>query len=155
MNHTKVTSTWSLWELWITSKFENHLKMINFPIFNNTNWKFDNFPATHILREINFSNSMSFKTALLTFLEALNLKIFCISLEVWIWLKSKRRAWKTEKNGCFWHSQMPRIDFTQNLKSRKIARFSHWKIYLDFSFPLFFFQFLLSPCRIFFFSGEN
>ena len=35
-------------------------------------WKFQHFPMTQILREINFENFRSTKSAILTHLEALN-----------------------------------------------------------------------------------
>ena len=41
-----------------------------------TVWKFHDFSITQILREINFEDSRSAKTAILTHLEALNFAIF-------------------------------------------------------------------------------
>ena len=38
-----------------------------------TMWKFHDFPITQILREINFGDCRSAKSAILTYLEALNL----------------------------------------------------------------------------------
>ena len=48
-------------------------------------WKFDKFSITQILREINFGNSKSAKSAILTHLEALNCDFheFFALLEGW------------------------------------------------------------------------
>ena len=41
-------------------------------LWRGTVWKFHDFPITHILYEINFGDSKSAKSAILTHLEALN-----------------------------------------------------------------------------------
>ena len=50
--------------------------VINNGIFKSTVWKFHDFPITQILREINFGDSRSAKSAILTDLEALNLMFY-------------------------------------------------------------------------------
>ena len=44
-------------------------------IYLNSVCKFENFPVTQILREINFGDSRSLKTAIFAILEALNFDI--------------------------------------------------------------------------------
>ena len=46
--------------------------------YYHTVWKFHNFSPTQILREIDFRNSRSAKSAILTNLEALNFEFYAI-----------------------------------------------------------------------------
>ena len=52
-------------------------KPFNFKVgILNTVWKFDNFSIIHILREINFGNFRSTKSAMSTHLEVLNFDFY-------------------------------------------------------------------------------
>ena len=79
----------------------------------NTVWKFHDFSVIQILREINFGDSRSAKSAILKLSEALNLTFY----EFLPFLKTenqikKFRALEIAKNGSFRTSRFSKIDFT-------------------------------------------
>ena len=77
-------------------------------------WKFHDFAATHILREINFWDSRSAKSAILTHLEALNFDFhgFLHFLKAEIYQIDHFQSPKNAKNGSCRTSRIPKIDFT-------------------------------------------
>ena len=74
-------------------------------------WKFHDFSITQILREINFGDSKSAKSAILTHLEALNYD-FIEFLHFWeaeIDQNNKFRAPKIAKKGSFKTYRIPKL----------------------------------------------
>ena len=90
-------------------------------------WKFQDFSITQILREINFWDSQSAKSAILTHLEAPDFDFFGFLqfLKDEIYQNNKIPSLKKRKNGRFTTSRLSKIEFTQNLSDRKILKFSH------------------------------
>jgi len=89
--------------------------------------KISSFSINQILREINFWNSRSAKSAILTHLEALNFDFyeFLHFLKAEIDQKLRCRVSKLAKSGIFRTSSMSKNDFTQNLSDRKMLKFPH------------------------------
>ena len=77
-------------------------------------WKFQDFCITQILREINFWDSRSAKSAILTHLEALDFDFygFLHFLRAEIYQKEKTQSPKNGKVGSFRNSRFSKIDFT-------------------------------------------
>ena len=72
-------------------------------------WKFHDFSITQILREINFWDSRSAKSAILTHLEVLNFA----SYEIMHFLKAQIHQFNQKgKNDSFTTSRFSKIDFT-------------------------------------------
>ena len=69
----------------------------------STVWKFHNFAITQILREINFDDSKSAKSAILTHLEILNFEFdeFLTFLKAEIYQINKIQSHKNGKNVSF------------------------------------------------------
>ena len=100
----------------------------NFDCEYSTEWKFSKSPATLILHEINFSWFQKVKNAISTILEASNFdfwKIFTLE-NVKTPQKFKFQSCSNGQSGSFWVFKITKIDFTQNLSSRKILKFLHW-----------------------------
>ena len=74
-------------------------------------WKFHDFAATHILREINFWDSRSAKSAILTHLEALNFDFhgFLHFLKAEIYQMNKSRALKMAKMAVLHFLKSPKL----------------------------------------------
>ena len=81
---------------------------------NSTVWKFQDFATTQILREINFWDSWSAKSDILTHLEALNFDTyeFLHISEAEIYQINKILSPWNGKNGSFTTSRFSKIDFT-------------------------------------------
>ena len=77
-------------------------------------WKFHDFSITQILREINFVDYGSAKSAISTHLKALNFDIpeFLQFLKAEIYQINKIPNPKMAENGTFCTSRVPKIDFT-------------------------------------------
>ena len=77
-------------------------------------WKFQNFSITHILREINFGESRSAKSAVLTHLEVLNFDSYKILhfLKAELGKLAKFIAPKIAKKGTYRTFRFTKIDFT-------------------------------------------
>jgi len=77
-------------------------------------WKFQNFSITQILREINFMDSRSAKSAILTNSEALNFDFyeFFHFMKAEIYQINKIQNLKNGKNGSFRMSRLSKINFT-------------------------------------------
>ena len=77
-------------------------------------WKFQNFAITQILREINFGDSTSAKSAILTHLVVLNFALYEIShfLKEEIYQINKIQSLKKGKNRNFRIWRVSKIDFT-------------------------------------------
>ena len=82
--------------------------------FRTTVWKFHDFSITQFLREINFGDSRSPKSAILTHLKALNFDFceFLHFLKAEIYQISKLYSSQNGKNGSFATSTFCKIDFT-------------------------------------------
>ena len=80
----------------------------------DTVWKFHDFSITRILREINFEDCRSSKSAILTYFEALNLDFyeFLHFLGGYILPKIEIQSLKNCKNGIFLTCTIPKIIFT-------------------------------------------
>ena len=76
--------------------------------------KIAEFSVTQILREINFRESRSVKSAVFTYLEALNFNFykFLHLLKAEIYQISKIQSPKNDKNYSFGTSRLSKIDFT-------------------------------------------
>ena len=77
-------------------------------------WKSQNFSITQILREINFWDSRSAKSAILTHIEALNFDFyeFLHSLETEMYqIEQNSEPQKIRKNSSFRTSRFSNIDF--------------------------------------------
>ena len=90
-------------------------------------WKLNNFPATQILREINFCSCGVSKYAILTVLAPL---IFTTSeyftiLRATNELKIKVQSHLICQNSNFWTLHFTIIDFTENMSGRKILKILH------------------------------
>ena len=77
----------------------------------NTVWKFHDFSITYILREINFEDCVSAKSAISTHLEAMNFVLLHYLKAEIDQMKTIHRL-KNDKNGRFCTSRIPKIDFT-------------------------------------------
>ena len=79
-----------------------------------TVWKFHDFLITQILREINFRDSRSAKSAILTHLEALKYESykFLLFLKAEIYQIYKIQRPKIAKNGIIRTSRVLKVDFT-------------------------------------------
>ena len=77
-------------------------------------WKFHDFSITQILREINFGDFKSAKSAILTHLEALKFDFneFLHFLKAEFYQINKIQSPKNGKNGGFRASRFSKIDFT-------------------------------------------
>ena len=77
-------------------------------------WKFQDFSITQILREINFEESGSVKSAILTHLEAVNFDFyeFLHFLMAEIYPINKIQSPKNGKHGSLRTSKFAKIDFT-------------------------------------------
>ena len=77
-------------------------------------WKFHNFSITQILREINFGDFRSEKSAILPHLEALNFDFYELLhfMKVEINQINKIQSPKNAKNSSFGTSRFHKIDFT-------------------------------------------
>ena len=77
-------------------------------------WKFYDFSITQILREVNFGDSRSVKSAILPHLQVLNFDFY----QIWHFLKAeiyqinKIQSPKIGKKGSFRPSRFCKIDFT-------------------------------------------
>ena len=97
--------------LWIgaNSKFTNLDSLIRTIV-----WRFQDFPAIQILREIRFGNFRVSKTAILTFLEAQNLdvlEIFC-TFKCGIFIKIKFQCFQNCQKFIFDTHESSKFDFT-------------------------------------------
>ena len=92
-----------------------------------TMWKFQDFSITQILREINFGDSGSVKSAILTHVEALNFDSheFLHFLKTEIYQIKEIQSPKNCKTSSFRTFAFSKIDFTQNLSDSKIMKFPH------------------------------
>ena len=110
---------------------QNLVKMLQ-----STVWNFHDFSIIQILREINFRKSRGAKSAILTLLETLKFDLckFLPFVKAENDQKSKFRVSKIAKNGIFRTSQVSKIDFTQNLKDRKLWKFPHCEILVPLIF---------------------
>ena len=79
-----------------------------------TVWKFHDFSITQILREINFGDSTSAKSAILTHLEVRNFAFYELLhfLKDEIYQIDKIQSPKNGKNGSFGTARFSKIDFT-------------------------------------------
>ena len=93
-------------------------------ILNDKVWKFHYFSFIQILREINFGDSRSTESAIVTYFEALNIVFYeCLHfLKAEIYQIDKIRS---PYNCNFRTSKLSIIDFTENLSDRKILKFLH------------------------------
>ena len=98
---------------------------------NLTVWKFQDFCITEILREINFEDSRSAKSAGFMYLSSwiLNLENLS-SAKLHKYLEFKIQSLKIGKNGSFWTSGNTKINFTLNLSLRKFLKFPHCRLLL-------------------------
>jgi len=115
--------------------------------------KCHDFSITQILREINFGYSRSAKSAILTHSEALNVDFneFLHFLKAEIYQINQIQSPKNCKNGNFRTSRVSKVDFTQNMRDRKILKFfREQKVVLDINY-MFSVDFF---CCFFFYSVE-
>ena len=90
-------------------------------------WKFQDFSATQILREINFDYFGALKTTVLTNLALLKFdfwKFLTISITKFPKLKIQSPPKKLRRQ-FFSLLKLAQIDFTENQSGNKIAKFSH------------------------------
>ena len=92
-----------------------------------TVWKFNDFPITQIIREINLRDFRGAKSAIFAHLEALYFSFCKIVhfLKAETYQINRFRASKLSKNGSFCSNRFSKIEFTQNLSDRKILKFPH------------------------------
>ena len=84
--------------------------------FFDTMWKFQDFSITDILRVINFKDSRSAKSAILTHLEPLNYNLyeFLHFLKPEIYLLNKIQSSQNGKNGIFCTFRIPKFQWWKN-----------------------------------------